>query len=105
MYAAMRELCNVVLHPQVDSKGQNFLHLAILNQDVEAVIFLMSINVNVNSKVQNPTQNTPLHYAIKGGSEILARHLVCIYRSHDLNFSAKYTCIYTFPGLDHLQMW
>ena len=65
-------------HPllQVDSKGQNFLHLAILKQDVEAVIFLMSVEVDVNSKVKNPTLNTALHYAIKGGSEILVRHLV-----------------------------
>ena len=61
---------------QVDSKGQNFLHLAVLKQDVEAVIFLMSVEVDVNSKVKNPTLNTALHYAIKGGSEILVRHLV-----------------------------
>ena len=60
----------------MDSKGQNFLHLAILKQDVEAVIFLMSVEVDVNSKVKNPTLNTALHYAIKGGSEILVRHLV-----------------------------
>ena len=60
----------------MDTKGQNFLHLAVLNQDVESVIFLLSVAVDVNSKVQNPTQNTPLHYAIKTGSEILVRHLV-----------------------------
>ena len=60
----------------MDSKGQNFLHLAILKQDVEAVIFLLSVKVDVNSKVKNPTLNTALHYAIKGGSEILVRHLV-----------------------------
>ena len=60
----------------MDGKGQNFLHLAILKENVEAVIFLMSVKADVNSKVKNPTVNTPLHYAIKGGSEILVRHLV-----------------------------
>ena len=60
----------------MDNRGQNFLHLAILNQDVESVIFLLSVNVDVNSKVQNPTRNTPLHYAVKTGSEIIVRHLV-----------------------------
>lgn len=61
---------------QVDSRGQNFLHLAVLNQDLEGVIFLLSVQVDINSKVQGPTQNTPLHYAIKAGSEILTRHLL-----------------------------
>ena len=60
----------------MDNRGQNFLHLAVLNQDVEAVLFLLSVHVDVNSKVQNPTMNTPLHFAVKNGSEILARHLV-----------------------------
>jgi ankyrin repeat protein len=61
---------------QMDSRGQNFLHLAVLNQDVESVIFLLSVAVDVNSKVQNPTMNTPLHYAVKGGAEIILRHLL-----------------------------
>lgn len=60
----------------MDNKGQNFLHLAVLNQDVESVIFLLSVAVDVNSKVQNPTQNTPLLYAVKTGAEIIVRHLV-----------------------------
>ena len=61
---------------QVDSRGQNFLHLAVSNQDLEAVIFLLSVCVDINSKVQGQTLNTPLHYAVKSGSEILTRHLV-----------------------------
>ena len=60
----------------MDSRGQNFLHLAVLNQDVESVIFLLSVAVDVNSKVQNPTKNTPLLYAVKTGAEIIVRHLV-----------------------------
>lgn len=61
---------------QVDSRGQNFLHLAVLNEDTEGVIFLLSVRADVNSKVHNPTLNTPLHYAVKGGSEMLVRHLL-----------------------------
>ena len=60
----------------MDARGQNFLHLAVLNQDLEGVIFLLSVQADINSKVLSPTMNTPLHYAVKGGSEILTRHLV-----------------------------
>ena len=63
-------------HTQVDSKGQNFLHLAVINEDVEGLIFLLSVRADVNSKVQSPSLNTPLHYAVKSGNEILVRHLV-----------------------------
>ncbi len=66
----------IALIPQVDARGQNFLHQSVLAQDVEAVIFLLSVRVDVNSKVQNPTLNTPLHFAVKGGSELLVRNLV-----------------------------
>lgn len=74
----------------MDNRGQNFLHLAVLNQDVESVIFLLSVAVDVNSKVQNPTQNTPLHYAVKTGSEIIVRHLVSYFTCN------KYHVLFVF---------
>ena len=64
---------------QVDSKGQNFLHLAVIHGDVEGLIFLLSVRADVNSKVQSPSLNTPLHYAVKSGNEILVRHLVSMH--------------------------
>ncbi len=80
----------------MDSKGQNFLHLAVLNQDVEAVIFLLSVRVDINSKVQNPSLNTPLHYAVKAGSEILTRHLVSsFYLIHSCTAHVQGNYIYT----------
>ena len=54
------------------------MHKAVINEDVEAVVFLMSVRADINSKVQNPSLNTPLHLAIKKGTEIVVRHLVCV---------------------------
>ena len=54
------------------------MHKAVINEDVEAVVFLMSVRADINSKVQNPSLNTPLHLAIKKGTEIVVRHLVCL---------------------------
>jgi len=39
-----------------DPKGRNFLHLAIQKADIESVLFLMSINVNIHSRVQDSTK-------------------------------------------------
>lgn len=35
---------------QYDTRGRNFLHTAILRDDLESVLFLLSINVNVHSR-------------------------------------------------------
>jgi len=40
------------------------------------VLFLISIEVNVNSHIQDGSHRTPLHLAIPTGSEIIVRHLV-----------------------------
>ena len=64
------------LIPQFDGHGHNFMHKAVINEDVEAVVFLMSVRADINSKVQNPSLNTPLHLSVKKGTEIVVRHLV-----------------------------
>lgn len=61
---------------QFDSKGRNFLHLAIQNVDVETVLFLIGVSVNVNSRIQDSSHRTPLHLAVSAGSEITVRHLL-----------------------------
>jgi ankyrin repeat protein len=61
---------------QVDNKGRNFLHIAIQKSDIESVLFLISIHANVNSRVQDAQQLTPLHLAVQAGSEIIVRNLV-----------------------------
>lgn len=61
---------------QTDNKGRNFLHTAITNGDIESVLFLISVHANVNSRVQDAHQHTPLHLAVLALSEIIVRNLL-----------------------------
>ncbi|XP_025406363.1 rabankyrin-5 isoform X2 [Sipha flava] len=61
---------------QFDNKGCNFLHMAIQKGDIESVLFLLSVNVDVNSRVQNELQTTPLHLAAATGNEMLVRSII-----------------------------
>lgn len=60
----------------MDNKGRNFLHVAVQNSDIESVLFLISVQANVNSRVQDASKLTPLHLAVQAGSEIIVRNLV-----------------------------
>ncbi|XP_028400515.1 rabankyrin-5-like isoform X2 [Dendronephthya gigantea] len=59
-----------------DKKGRNYLHRAILSGDVETVLFLISVNANIHTPVQDSSRTTPLHLAVQAGSEIIVRHLI-----------------------------
>lgn len=61
---------------QFDGKGRNFLHTAIQKNDVESVLFLLSIQVDVNSRVRDPSQSSPLHLAAETGNELIVRSLL-----------------------------
>ncbi|GFR77207.1 ankyrin repeat and FYVE domain-containing protein 1 [Elysia marginata] len=61
---------------QVDNRGRNFLHTAIQAKDIESVLFLMSVNADLNSRTQDSHNLTPLHLAVLTGSEILVRNLL-----------------------------
>jgi len=61
---------------QFDVKGRNFLHIAIQKGDLEAVLFLISVCVDVNSRLHDSTQMTPLHLAVVSGNEMIVRNLV-----------------------------
>ena len=61
---------------QYDNKGRNFLHTAIQKNDVESILFLLSIQVDVNSRVHDVTQTPPLHLAAMSGNEMLVRSLI-----------------------------
>lgn len=61
---------------QTDNKGRNFLHIAVANADIETVLSLISVNVNVNSRVQDNLGKTGLHLAVEVGSEMIIRNLI-----------------------------
>lgn len=50
--------------------------MAVQNSDIESVLFLISVQANVNSRVQDAAKLTPLHLAVQAGSEIIVRNLV-----------------------------
>ncbi|XP_039298509.1 rabankyrin-5 [Nilaparvata lugens] len=61
---------------QYDNKGRNFLHTAVQKNDVETVLFLLSIQVDVNSRVQDSNQTPTLHLAAATANEMLVRNLL-----------------------------
>ncbi|KAL3271269.1 hypothetical protein HHI36_021760 [Cryptolaemus montrouzieri] len=61
---------------QFDSKGQNFLHVAIKKKDIESVLFLLTVNVDVNSRVQDSMLTPPIHLAAMHGDETMVRSLI-----------------------------
>jgi len=61
---------------QLDKKGRNFLHVAVQKSDIESVLFLISVQVNVNSAIQDGSRITPLHIATTTGSEIIVRNML-----------------------------
>lgn len=61
---------------QIDQRGRNFLHTAIMKNDLESVLFLLSIQVDVNSRVHDVNQATPLHLAAAAEDEMLVRNLI-----------------------------
>lgn len=76
---------------QFDSKGQNFLHTAIKKNDLESVLFLISIQVDVNSRVQDSTLSPPLHLAARNGNETLVRSLILAGARVEDRDALKYT--------------
>lgn len=61
---------------QMDQRGKNFLHLAIIKDDLESVLFLLSIQVNVNSRVHDVNQTPCLHLAASSENEMIIRNLI-----------------------------
>ncbi|GAB0091613.1 rabankyrin-5 [Sergentomyia squamirostris] len=61
---------------QIDHRGRNFLHIAIMKDDLESVLFLLAIRVDVNSRVHDVNQTPPLHLAASSENEMLIRNLI-----------------------------
>ncbi|XP_017848794.1 rabankyrin-5 [Drosophila busckii] len=60
----------------MDQRGRNFLHVAIMKDDLESVLFLLAIQVDVNSRVHDAYQSTPLHLAASSKTEMIIRNLI-----------------------------
>ncbi|XP_074596039.1 rabankyrin-5 [Brevipalpus obovatus] len=84
-----------------DSKGYNFLHTAIKKVDIESVLFLLSIHVNVHSRVQDTLQMTPLHLAVEIGSELIIRNLLLAGANINDVTSQKQTSLHLAAEHDH----
>ncbi|XP_055377542.1 rabankyrin-5 [Condylostylus longicornis] len=61
---------------QMDQRGRNFLHTAIMKDDLESVLFLLAIQVDVNSRVHDVNQTPPLHLAAASKNEMIIRNLI-----------------------------
>ncbi|KAH1019084.1 hypothetical protein HUJ05_006745, partial [Dendroctonus ponderosae] len=79
---------------QCNSKGQNFLHVAIMKGDIESALFLLTVNVDVNSRVQDALLAPPIHLAAKYGSETLVRSLILAGARVDDKDSQKRTALH-----------
>jgi len=96
---------------QFDIKGRNFLHVAVQKGDLESVLFLLSVCVNLNSRVHDSTQMTPLHLAVISGNEMIVRNLVRTLHTANLRISTNLRIIWysashcliscVFDGLPH----
>jgi len=86
---------------QYDNKGRNFLHMAIQNRDMESVLFLLSIHVDVNSRVQDATQTPPLHLAAASGSEMLVRSLLLAGARADDRDAHRQTALHVASAAGH----
>ncbi|XP_064612506.1 rabankyrin-5-like [Liolophura sinensis] len=86
---------------QVDNKGRNFLHTAIQKSDIESVLFLISVRADVNSRVQDSKQLTPLHLAVVAGSEIIVRNLLLAGASMNEVNHHKQTALHLAATKDH----
>ena len=84
-----------------DSKGFNFLHTAIRKGDIESVLFLLSINVNIHSRVQDVIQATPFHLAVESGSELIVRNLLLAGANIEDVTAQKQTVLHIAAEHDH----
>ncbi|XP_023713314.1 rabankyrin-5 isoform X2 [Cryptotermes secundus] len=86
---------------QYDSRGRNFLHMAIQKNDMESVLFLLSIHVDVNSRVQDASQTPPLHLAAASGSEMLVRSLLLAGARTDDRDAHRCTALHVASAAGH----
>ncbi|VEL11016.1 unnamed protein product [Protopolystoma xenopodis] len=81
---------------QPDNQGLSVLHHAIRAADREAIFFMIQIGVDMNTRIQDSEELTPLHLAVLTGvPEDIMRSLVRIY---SLDYSTKSPLFSGFSG-------
>ena len=86
---------------QFDNKGRNFLRLAVAKSDIETVLSLISVSVNVNSRVNDSVGKTALHLAVEAGSEIIVRNLLLAGSKVNELTSSKKTALHLVAECKH----
>ena len=69
-------MLNKLVYVYQFTKGKNYLHQAIVKGDLESVLFLLSVQVDVNARTRDSSQASPLQLATQAGSEMMVRNLV-----------------------------
>lgn len=85
---------------QYNNKGLSFLHTAIQKSDIESVLFLLGINVAINSRTNDSAHLTPLHLAVQSGSEIIIRNLLLAGANVNDFTLQKQNALHLAAGLD-----
>ena len=86
---------------QTDNKGRNFLHVAVTNSDIETVLSLISVNVNINSRVKDNQAKTALHLAAEAGSEMILRNLLLAGANVNDLTNSKKTALHLIAECNH----
>uniref|UniRef100_A0AAF5DA06 FYVE-type domain-containing protein n=1 Tax=Strongyloides stercoralis TaxID=6248 RepID=A0AAF5DA06_STRER len=75
---AAKEIVNRLPHAavQVNGNGENLLHCAVKNDDLEGVFFLLGLQIDVNIFTQDKYKFTALHLVAQTGNEMIMRNLV-----------------------------
>ncbi|CEF65443.1 BTB/POZ-like domain and FYVE zinc finger domain and Ankyrin repeat and Zinc finger, FYVE/PHD-type domain and BTB/POZ fold domain and BTB/POZ domain and Zinc finger, RING/FYVE/PHD-type domain and Zinc finger, FYVE-related domain and Ankyrin repeat-containing domain-containing protein [Strongyloides ratti] len=75
---AAKEIVNRLPHAavQVNGNGENLLHCAVKNDDLEGVFFLLGLQIDVNIFTQDKYKFTALHLVARTGNEMIMRNLV-----------------------------
>ena len=89
---------------QTDNKGRNFLHLAVMDGDIETVLSLISVNVNFNSRVQDSLGKTALHLAVESGFEMIVRNLLLAGANINDLTNNKKTALHLIAECNHLYL-
>nr|CAD7443823.1 unnamed protein product [Timema bartmani] len=92
---------DAAINIKFDNKGYNFLHTAIQKGDVESVLFLLSIHVDINSRVQDVTQTPPLHLAAQLGTEMIIRSLLLAGARADDHDAYRQTALHVAAAAGH----